>query len=678
MKYLLALLLIATAWAQAPDGQAQQAKPDEKAAQAPAKAGEAAQAPAKADEAAASPSPSAEQWLTGEIDFGYRFRTDVLGSLDTYRTVVNLPEGPRVFGVSFTIQDPKKRLFDRLDARSYNWGDPNNTAHVDAVKRGIYDFRFDYRNIAYFNALPSFANPFAPAGFNEQSFDVRRRNLSFDLVLLPGHHIVPYLAYDRNSGQGTGVSTWVQDTANEYAVPTQFRDGTQNYRGGLRFEYSRFHVTLEQGGTRFKDDQSAFDAAPLAGDRTGTVLVTALQLTNLQQAYGIRARSVYSKVLATASPFRWLTLSGQFLFSEPKTDVNYIGVARGSFALITSLLFYNGQVDTTVGAANKPHVSGNAGFELWPFRRFRMVESWSTDRFHDAAYSTIAQYLLTGSGPTAPTSTPLPDRQVVNYSRTQTDLFFDVSSRITLRGGYRYVWGDATALSAPLSQMGLFESGKLNQQVGIAGFTIRPIKKASINAEYEGASTTHAYFRTSLYNYSRLRVRARYQATSSLSFQANFNLLRNRNPAPDIQQDFRSRDNSLSAHWTPNGGKWISVLAEYDRYTLRSSIRYLLPPFLAPGVSAYRDDAHLATSAIEATVPGLKGHGPKITAGGSFTIVNGTRPSRFYEPLARLSIPLLKNVYWNTEWQWYGFNEDQYLYEGFRTHLFQTGLRLSK
>jgi hypothetical protein len=275
----------------------------------------------------------------------------------------------------------------------------------------------------------------------------------------------------------------------------------------------------------------------------------------------------------------------------------------------------------------------------------------------------------------------MPDRQVVNYNRTQTDLILDLTSWITLRGGYRYVWGDATVLAGPLSQTGLFESGKLNQQVGIAGFTIKPIKKASINAEYEGASTTHEYFRTSLYNYNRLRVRARYQVTSSLSLQANFNLLRNRNPAPDIQQDFRSRDNSLSAHWTPKGGKWISVLAEYDRYTLRSSISYLsrlLPPFTPNGVSYYRDDAHLATSAIEATIPGLKGHGPKLTAGGSFSLVNGTRPSRFYEPLARVSIPLTKNVHWNTDWQWYGFNQDQYLYEGFRTHVFQTGIRLSR
>jgi hypothetical protein len=198
-------------------------------------------------------------------------------------------------------------------------------------------------------------------------------------------------------------------------------------------------------------------------------------LNNLQQAYGIRARSLYSKVLATASPFRWLDLSGQFLYSDPKTDINYNDLARGNFALAASLLFYNGQSDTAVGAANKPHVSGNAGFELRPFRRFRMVESWSTDRYHDAAYATLAQFLLTGSGTTPTAYTPMPDRQVVNYNRTQTDLILDLTSWITLRGGYRYVWGDATVLAGPLSQTGLFESGKLNQQVGIAGFTIKPI-----------------------------------------------------------------------------------------------------------------------------------------------------------------------------------------------------------
>ena len=51
------------------------------------------------DEKAASPAPSGEQWLTGSIDFGYRWLTDVRGNVQEYRSVVNLGEGPKLFGL---------------------------------------------------------------------------------------------------------------------------------------------------------------------------------------------------------------------------------------------------------------------------------------------------------------------------------------------------------------------------------------------------------------------------------------------------------------------------------------------------------------------------------------------------------------------------------------------------
>lgn len=670
MRYLLALLILIPAFGQPPTQPP--VKADEKPAEKPAET-------QKADEKAAeSPTPATEQWFTGAIDFGYRFRTDIAGSVQTYRSIVNLSEGPRLFGIEFTLQDPKRRLFDRLAARGSNWGDPYNSAHVDAVKHGIYDFRFDYRNILYYNALPSFANPFAPGGYNEQARDVHMRNASFDLDLFPGKRIVPYLAYDHNSQDGSGITTWVQDLANEYPVGTRFRDRTENYRGGLRFEFNRFHLTLEQGGTTYKDDDSVSQNTLITGNRTATVFGQTLQLGSLQQAYGIRAHSIYNRALLTASPVSWLNIYGQFLYSLPKTEVNYADVANGNFAVINQLLFYGRQVDLATGSVNKPHVSGNFGFELRPWKRLRIVESWMTNRYHDAAFATLTQYALQTAGTGAPTVSALPDRLAVNYNQNQTDLFFDLTSKITLRGGYRYVWGDATTRSSPLDPNGAFETGKLNRQVAIAGFNVRPFQKLSINTEYEGSSTTHVYFRTSLYNFNRLRARARYQATSSLSVQANFALLDNQNPVPGVAYDFRSRSNSLSVNWLPNGGKRIAVLAEYDRATLRSDINYLDLPFLNAAVSRYRDNAHLATAAIDLSPPAVRGVAPKLTVGGSLAINNGSRASRFYQPLARLSLPLGKHVYWNTEWQWYGFNEDLFFYEAFRTHLFQTGLRLSR
>jgi hypothetical protein len=222
------------------------------AAQAPVQtAAPAAKAETKTD---ASPVPVEEPWLTGSIDVGYRWQSGVGGSFDTYRSIVNLGSGAKLLGADFTLLDPKSRLFDQVRIRAYSWGDdPYSTFHLDAKKTKLYDFIADYRNIAYFNYLPSYADPLLARGvfLNEQSFDTHRRSTSLQLDLLPGNWLVPYLAFDRGSGSGRGATTFVSDD-NEYAVPTTLRDMTNLYRGGVRLELRRFHLTLEEGGTTFK------------------------------------------------------------------------------------------------------------------------------------------------------------------------------------------------------------------------------------------------------------------------------------------------------------------------------------------------------------------------------------------------------------------------------------------
>ena len=120
--------------------------------------------PAAASETA-SPVPTSESWLAGSIDLGYRGRTNVAGSLDTYRSVVNLGSGPKLLGAEFTLTDPKRRIFDEVRVRAYSWGDdPYATFHLSAKKAKLYDFSSDYRDIAYFNYLPSYADPLLGRG----------------------------------------------------------------------------------------------------------------------------------------------------------------------------------------------------------------------------------------------------------------------------------------------------------------------------------------------------------------------------------------------------------------------------------------------------------------------------------------------------------------------------------
>ena len=689
MRLLLAFLIALAAFAQEPVPPAQ---PPAKAPATPEAQAEAtAAAPAKTDDQAkpaepvapaptASPTPAAgEQWIAGSVDFGYRWVGEA-GSFPTYRSIVDLGSGPKLTGLDFTITDPKHRLFDRLDARANAWGgDPYNTAHIDVSKRGVYELRGDYRNMAYFNAMPSFANPLAPGGFNEQSFDTRRRTGYIDLQLFPGKHIVPYLVFERNSGYGHGVDTWVQDSNDSFAVPMLMRDSTNNYRGGVRLEYNRWHVTLEEGGTTFKDDDQASVNGASSGDRTAPILGGTEVLNTLTQTYGIRGSSVYTKAMVTASPFSWLDLNGQILYSAPKTDARYFDIASGNFALLSALLLYGGQYNIGTSSADGKHTLGNVGMELRPFKRLKIVDSFSANRYNETGVGALTQQILLTPTSTYPTlvSALTTPQDVTNYQQ-QVEAIFDVTAKLTLRGGYRHEWGDATVRAGNLSQSGPLATAALSRNVALAGATIRPVQKLSLNVDYEGASTAQDYFRTDLYNYQKVRARARYQASASLGFQANFAILDNQNPSQGVQYDFRSRDNSLAVFWTPNGGKRVSVMAEYDRSTLYSNIDFLLLPFFTPTVSSYRENAHTATSTIDLLLPTVAGMEPKLSAGGSLFIAAGSRASRYYQPVGRLSLPLQKHVQWNTEWRWYGYGEQLYQYEGFRAHLFMTGFKLTR
>jgi hypothetical protein len=683
----------APAPATAPAGQQQGAASGQQASPAPAAA------PAAAPEATPSPSqppvgeaplatqieqakmgiepppppPPENDWLSGYIDVGYRWVTGPGGNFQEYRSVVNLGDGPKLFGADFTIQDPKKRLFDTLTVRGIGWGDdPYTTAYVGARKQKLYDFRFDYRSLALFDAVPTFANPNSPLGFDEQSFDQRLRTASFQLDLFPTSRIIPYLAYDHYSVGGGGIDDWVVGASNNFPVSFLTHDLTNNYRGGVNIELNRFHLTLEQGGSTFRED----DSTSFAGTSFGDAPASGNVLTSLQQAYGIRGSSIYTRGLLTANPYNWINFYGQFLYSQPKNTVNYTELSGGSFVNFATLMQYGAEFGVATGNVIQPHIGGLGGFQMYLGKRVRVIETVTFNREHDSALSSFStQFLQSLSTPTLLSSslTLINPFQVVNNQETQTDVYFDVTKYLTLRGGFRYMWGDATVLASTLSQTP-FAMGSLSRVVGIGGFILRWGQKLRVTADYEGSSSDDIYFRTSLNDYSKGRILARYQVTNSLVLTSNFQILSNGNPAPTVQLDFLGKDNSLAFYWTPKAGKRITFTGSYDRSTVRDKILYLDLPTFGTAVSSYRDNAHTATAAVEVALP----RGGSLRAGGSFIIANGSRPTSYYEPNVQLLVPINKHVAWDTVWQYYGYGESFYAFEGFRSHIIQTGIRIRR
>ncbi len=348
------------------------------------------------------------------------------------------------------------------------------------MKAGDYRLDVDYRNMAYFNFLPSFANPGIGSGslLDANSFDTRTGDLNAQLDLLPGRRISPYLAFSRDTDSGRGITSFVEDV-NQYAVATQISNQTNNYRAGVLIDLGNGRLMLEQGGTTFKDDQGASNAQLNAGVLPTVFSGQTLNLNALGLGYAVRGHSYYSKVQLADNVTKWLTLSGDFIFEQPSTNTKYFDTYTGNSYSNALLQFYSMGQDLLTSDAVMPHSSGSLNLEFRPMKRVRILNYWMTDRLHNAAGALLTQELLSGATPLTMSQLSSADRMVVNYNQEEVEVYYDLTSHITLHGGYRYVWGD-TDVRAVLSELAL-EPGSLSRNVGLGGFTVRFKQKLRVS-----------------------------------------------------------------------------------------------------------------------------------------------------------------------------------------------------
>lgn len=641
MKLLLAFLV--------PFVLAAQAAPKEKAAQA----APASPAVPKEKQAEAPVAPVAlEPKTSGSVDLGYRWNSNVTGSLDTYRSIVNLGEGPRVLGFHYSLFEAPKKAWDRLDLSAAGWGgDPAAWFRVDASRLEVYRLKLDHRDTAYFNAMPTFANPLLERGIflNQHAFDSRRKYTDLSLVMRPGKRFSPYFGYTRDSGDGRGITTFVTD-GNEYPVANRIDDRTHNYRGGVEWTLGKGHLTLEQGGLMFNDDQRVSTADRNAGNRQTPFLGRQLFLGELLQSYKVTGQSLYSKALGGWQAATWLDLTGSFLYSQPKTDIVYEQANKGLFVDLNTLVFADQQSLRWAAASRQPHSAGNVTAEVRPHQRIRILESLFTDRFHNASSL---------------------DRLVWNQSQQQFDVMVEVSRWLTLRGGHRYSWGDGSSRGDLFNPAGV-SVGKLRRHTGTAGGTLRLRPKFSVFGDAEVARSSAILFRTSLGNYEKYRARARYEVTANLNVQLNFGTLDNQNPAQFGQFSLKQRQAAAAIQWLPRGGKKVKLIGEYARSSLRSVIDYTVPQSLSRERSEFADNGHTVSAFADFQLPG----GAILNLGGASYHSSGSRPSHFHQPQIHLTAPIHKHLHLLTEYRWFSFSQPFYRVELFRTHQFLAGIRM--
>jgi hypothetical protein len=267
---------------------------------------------------------------------------------------------------------------------------------VEAKKSGVYDFNADYRDFAYFNFLPSYADPLLSQGIvlDEQSFDTRRKIAALSLDIRPGHWWTP--TWD-------GITTRVPAPARRFlsatATITRFRTPCAippSCIAPASNSKSRFHVTLEEGGTFSRATRACIRtpgsvnygnfSAPDVGANSGfDQLAGRLRNWRIQRLQQSSADGQSHHLAGYLRPV---------LYSQPNSNVHYQQTDAGNLYLQSQILFYSSEQEFANAASEQPHTSGSFGAEIRPLKRMRIVESWLTDRLHDAGSSASTQTLM--------------------------------------------------------------------------------------------------------------------------------------------------------------------------------------------------------------------------------------------------------------------------------------------
>ncbi len=627
--------------------------------------------------------PAQEKTVTGNVEFGYRWVPALAGNERVYRSIVNLGEGPKLFGADLSFRSPRPALFERLDLQATSWGgEPYNTARLNVGRQGIYALDLQYRRLDYFNILPSFANPLLDLGseLSQNGRDFQRRMLDVQLDVFPSRRFSPFFAYSRTAGTGPGLTTFV-GPGNEYLVNTRFDDAVDLVRGGTHLNFSWLKLTLEGGGTRFRDDQRVFyDAGPNPGNRRTPLLGQTMRLDRAEQNYRAEGSTFFTRLSFQLQARSRADLSGQFSFTQPSLDFAFAQSSAGNFVNAQALRNFTAENSRSLSEALRPHPSGNLTLELRPVSRVRIVQSWYTDRFHISSSALFSQTLtgVTGlQGSTPPPTVELSESAfgilTTEYNRHQIEAIVEAHPKVTMRGGHRLVWADALVPARILSQDGAAGRARQRHQVGLGGVEFRPRKDLNLHFEAEASSGDSTFFRTGLLDYQKIKIRGRYRPRPWLAVNGMFTFFQNSNDRPDIDSRFRSHESSFSVLFSPREGRRITLAVDYMHSVLDSDLLIILTPFFDRGRSLYAQDAHYAGVFCNL---GLV-RGTRLNFGGTLLVSHGTRPTHFYQPRAELFVPLQSRVGWTSEWRWYGFSEERYRFENFNAHLFSVGLRLT-
>ena len=383
------------------------------------------------------------------IEFGGRL-TSVTGNEQTYDTMVNLQQGPRLLNFTTEMRslDHRGTFLDRLYFSNFGYGgDPNVVSVLRISKNKWYMFDASFRHDENFWDYSILANPFnpapppanAPANFNPiitappnvlntavvatspHLYNTRRNMQSYGLTILPDSKVRLRLGFNHTSNNGPAFTTDHEGTEQYFL---QHLSNTMNqYRLGVDFRFlPRTNISYDEIWSYYKADpgttdenqqffpSGGFPAVDLGVSWNGPPCNPAFQpggvvnsSCNAFYSYSSHRRTRLNapteQVSFQSNFIPSLQLSGKFMYTG--SDLNVYNYGQ-SFSGLVSRNFTSNYAD--FGPISGRHVTTYTDFgATWQITRdFSLVDSFHFGNWHDPAQYTSSQCSFFSSSLTIP------------------------------------------------------------------------------------------------------------------------------------------------------------------------------------------------------------------------------------------------------------------------------------
>lgn len=676
--------------------------------------------------------------IHSSTELGYRF-SDRTGSPDMYDTLVDLHQGPRLLEEDLSMQSQAHEgvLFDNLFISSFGWGgEPDNALRARADKDTWYNFQASFRRDQNFFDYDLLANPLNPPTSNPSvpilnsphEFATTRRMTDVDMTLLPQSKVSFRLGYSHNNMTGSSFSSIHDGTDALLSQP--WNTTLNSYRLGVEWKLApRTAVSYDQFLDYYKGDTDDFlfptypallpggagsvylglpidTANGIPCKPSGAGLVNSLGvLTNVNcSAYfsysrleRVRTSIPTERVSLRSNYWDRLDLTASYSYSSADMTTPLTEAFDGLITRTHTRAF----AGSGTGSANRISDVADIGATLHLTKHWRIVDKfyfWAfripengnfTETDSDCIVITACT-LLTPLTATAPAVTNTLTQASFNqdWKRNQTELDWDISSKVGARIGYRY--GDQKFTHFNDFLPGDEDRFNIHEYTALLGAWARPVHGLRLNFDLEHSNYDNVIVRIEPRRESRYRFQANYTPRSWVVLGGSINILEDSNSDSLTNYAGHNRNYGVNASLTPRERFGLDLAYNYNDFQQNALICFndtppagvILPVVSTAGSCAVNDPNNpLLTDSYYVNHNHFGMFALRITPakrvttrlGYSITSVDGQTPQfnilqplgplqyKYQQPVANVGVDLGHDLTWNAGWNYYQYAEGSFV-----------------